>query len=55
MNNIFSVSVTVNGVRVEAEAPARESLADFLRHRVGTDRHPRRLRAGHLRRLHGQV
>lgn len=31
----FSVSVTVNGVRVEAEAPARESLADFLRHRVG--------------------
>ena len=31
----FSVSVTVNGVLVEAEVPARESLADFLRHRVG--------------------
>ncbi len=31
----FSVSVTVNGVVVEAEVPARESLADFLRHRVG--------------------
>ena len=31
----FSVSVTVNGRLVEAEAPARESLADFLRHRVG--------------------
>ena len=31
----FSVSITVNGVLVEAEAPARESLADFLRHRVG--------------------
>ncbi len=31
----FSVSITVNGVLVEAAAPARESLADFLRHRVG--------------------
>ena len=31
----FSVSVTVNGTLVEAEVPARESLADFLRHRVG--------------------
>ena len=31
----FSVAVTVNGVLVEAEVPARESLADFLRHRVG--------------------
>ena len=31
----FSISVTVNGVVVEAEVPARESLADFLRHRVG--------------------
>ena len=30
-----SVSITVNGKRVEAEAPARESLADFLRQRVG--------------------
>ncbi len=31
----FFVSVTVNGELVEADAPARESLADFLRHRVG--------------------
>ena len=31
----FSVSVTVNDALVEAEVPARESLADFLRHRVG--------------------
>ena len=31
----FSVAVTVNGALVEAEVPARESLADFLRHRVG--------------------
>ena len=31
----ISISVTVNGALVEAEAPARESLADFLRHRVG--------------------
>ena len=31
----FTVSVTVNGALVEAEVPARESLADFLRHRVG--------------------
>ena len=31
----FSVSVTVNGTLVEAEVPARESLADFLRHRAG--------------------
>ena len=31
----FSVAMTVNGVLVEAEVPARESLADFLRHRVG--------------------
>ena len=31
----FSVSVTVNGALVETEVPARESLADFLRHRVG--------------------
>ena len=31
----FSVAITVNGALVEAEAPARESLADFLRHRVG--------------------
>lgn len=30
-----SVAITVNGARVEAEVPARESLADFLRHRVG--------------------
>ena len=29
------VSITVNGALVEAEVPARESLADFLRHRVG--------------------
>ena len=30
-----SVAIRVNGALVEAEAPARESLADFLRHRVG--------------------
>ena len=29
------MSVTVNGALVDAEVPARESLADFLRHRVG--------------------
>jgi carbon-monoxide dehydrogenase small subunit len=29
------VSMTVNGAPVEAEVPTRESLADFLRHRVG--------------------
>ena len=31
----FSVAITVNGALVAAEVPARESLADFLRHRVG--------------------
>ena len=31
----ISVAITVNGALVEAEVPARESLADFLRHRVG--------------------
>ena len=31
----FPVAITVNGELVEAEVPARESLADFLRHRVG--------------------
>ena len=31
----FSAAITVNGALVEAEVPARESLADFLRHRVG--------------------
>ena len=31
----FPVAITVNGTLVEAEVPARESLADFLRHRVG--------------------
>lgn len=31
----ISVAITVNGTPVEAEVPARESLADFLRHRVG--------------------
>ena len=31
----FSVAITVNRALVEAEVPARESLADFLRHRVG--------------------
>lgn len=31
----FSVSVTVNGTLIETEVPARESLADFLRHRAG--------------------
>lgn len=31
----FSVAITVNGAIVEAEVPARESLADFLRHRAG--------------------
>ena len=31
----FSVSVTVNGTLMEAEVSARESLADFLRHRAG--------------------
>ena len=31
----FPVAITVNGALVEAEVPARESLADFLRHRVG--------------------
>ena len=51
----ISISVTVNGALVEAEAPARESLADFLRPPGGADRYPRRLRAGHLRRLYGQV
>ena len=35
MDKEFFVSVTVNGTRMEAAVPARESLADFLRHRLG--------------------
>ena len=31
----FPVAITVNGALIEAEVPARESLADLLRHRVG--------------------
>ncbi len=31
----FSVAMTVNGEPVQADVPARESLADFLRHRLG--------------------
>ena len=33
--------------------PARRLLSDALRHDLRPDRHPRRLRARRLRRLHG--
>ena len=51
----FSVAITVNGALVEAEVPARESLADFLRHRVGLTGTHVGCEQGHLRRLYGQV
>jgi len=35
MNASRAISVTVNGVRSEAEVPVRLTLADFLRHRLG--------------------
>ena len=31
----LSVSITLNGKLVKAASPARESLADFIRHRIG--------------------
>lgn len=35
MTNEVSISVEVNGRRIEASVPARMSLADFLRDRLG--------------------
>ena len=49
------VSLTVNGKRYEAEAEVRLTLADFIRHTLGPDRHASRLRARRLRRLHDPV
>ena len=31
----ISVAITVNGALIEVDIPARENLADFLRHQVG--------------------
>ena len=35
MDQTRNVSLTVNGKRYEANAPVRETLADFIRHRLG--------------------
>jgi carbon-monoxide dehydrogenase small subunit len=35
MDETRNVSLTVNGKRYEAIAPVRETLADFIRHRLG--------------------
>jgi aerobic carbon-monoxide dehydrogenase small subunit len=35
MDETRNVSLTVNGKRYEATAPVRETLADFIRHRLG--------------------
>jgi aerobic-type carbon monoxide dehydrogenase small subunit (CoxS/CutS family) len=35
MDDTRNVTVTVNGKRYEAVAPVRETLADFIRHRLG--------------------
>jgi carbon-monoxide dehydrogenase small subunit len=35
MDESRNVTVTVNGKRYEAVAPVRETLADFIRHRLG--------------------
>jgi carbon-monoxide dehydrogenase small subunit len=35
MSRVVEISLLVNGRRVERTVPARESLADFLRHRLG--------------------
>jgi len=35
MDDTRTVTVTVNGKRYEAVAPVRETLADFIRHRLG--------------------
>ena len=40
--------------RYEADAEPRMLLTDFLRHKLGDDRHPCRLRARRVRRLHGR-
>ena len=47
------IALTVNGKPVAAEVAPRTHLADFLREELLAHRHPHRLRARHLRRLHG--
>ena len=46
------VALTLNGRKLAAEAEPRTLLSDFLRQGARRDRHPCRLRARHLRRLH---
>ena len=50
---LHEVRLQVNGVAHDVAVPARRLLSDALRHDVGPDRHPRRLRARRLRRVHG--
>ena len=47
------VALTLNGRKLAAEAEPRMLLSDFLRHGARRHRHPCRLRARHLRLLHG--
>lgn len=35
MSNVVDITVTVNGRKYTRQVPARESLADFLRHQLG--------------------
>ena len=49
----LAVDLTVNGVLRSAMVPARRLLSDFLRHDLRLHRHPCRLRARRVRRLHG--
>ena len=50
---LHDVRLRVNGAAHEVQVPARRLLSDALRHDLRPHRHPRRLRARRLRRVHG--